>query len=954
MAKKGKLTKSKSIYTLKKQHSAVNGGIIYENDHFTIIPNDGIYDSDNGTTLFSESNFKYCVKTNLNNKKKHVRGEFLENSSDNNDVWTLENIGEHTNISSETKIVLKPNYTSLKDFAYYGSAVELVKVTIKDIILKFPGGLYYYGANAPKIIINGDVNNPRYLISNEFEIDCWTGGGLVSQETVKNPMRILAASYMNYTIGDSNSECTSPVYTPISNCYNSIIGTVDFGAGIFEVYMNGDGQKYLVVQGMGKDKTPPPYGVIIKPKQKFIDEFWNNIDDFENVLLNRNTIPSYKAIFETPYATEKGYFYDNKSYIWPTVNNDGVTPDVTSGAFQRYLSSLLSLAEYHDSYDSDNIWRMMTHESIKNLDWTHNSFDNDESDFDNTGIGAMMRIYGRQFDDIKRYADNIKTVNSISYDEKNNVPDYFLSDKIDNSGWIAQHTCPFDSIDLNEIKINNIVLYTSGKTNDYVNTTFQRRLALSSKYIQTMKGTRKGIESILGMFGYTYADENSTSATVGTYHIEEYTRTVSEGLSYSEATYLRSFNDTLYESDTVPHDMYGYPVALVKYKDEDLTEKEYLIPWFDKKTDYVYPFYFQCKGGWGKISSKEIKSSLAPTTTRINSSDMSIPIYGETQPYIKYANNIDEMLNIAAPDLYKYMVCYVLDISDIEQHYKDENGFKPNIEDCSHYFTLYSVALSTRCGYVKTNVFDCYGWKNISLSEIYNCETDDARRVLYLESLTSEFNGNNPHIGNGHYDDGEEYLEKFTNLFGDLFKNGAFEYIKEANKKEYEILANGFGFKLDNEATIDNKKCAFFKDYTSNSTLTSLNEEDFNVWNSSKYTNISFPDTLKTIENIANESQANGIINVKNLTINFNVGDNQYLKKYLQTVVFKYLEEMIPSTAILEYRFNGEPVYCKGHDNISFDNDSFTHIRTAHAYINNSDGDDIIWLNNVPIPQINE
>ena len=137
-----------------------------------------------------------------------------------------------------------------------------------------------------------------------------------------------------------------------------------------------------------------------------------------------------------PFLKKKcveGNIYKNKSYIWPTIGDTEI-PDITTGAFQGYLESLISLASFHDEYDSDNLWRIMTHESIKNLDWTFTSKKGDEekdlSDFNTTGVEAMLRIQGRQFDDIKRYADNIKNTNAITYDEKGNLPDYFLSDII--------------------------------------------------------------------------------------------------------------------------------------------------------------------------------------------------------------------------------------------------------------------------------------------------------------------------------------------------------------------------------------------------------------------------------------------------------------------------------------------------------------------------------------------
>lgn len=40
-------------------------------------------------------------------------------------------------------MILKPMYHSLGDFAYYGSAVELVRASIDDIIKRFPAELYF-------------------------------------------------------------------------------------------------------------------------------------------------------------------------------------------------------------------------------------------------------------------------------------------------------------------------------------------------------------------------------------------------------------------------------------------------------------------------------------------------------------------------------------------------------------------------------------------------------------------------------------------------------------------------------------------------------------------------------------------------------------------------------------------------------------------------------------------
>ena len=97
------------------------------------------------------------------------------------------------------------------------------------------------------------------------------------------------------------------------------------------------------------------------------------------------------------------------------------------------------------------------------------------------------------------------------------------------------------------------------------------------------------------------------------------------------------------------------------------------------------------------------------------------------------------------------------------------------------------------------------------------------------------------------------------------------------------------------------------------------------------------------------EAQANCIINLKKLTLNINTKDeatgapNKHLRKYIQDVVFKYVEPMIPSTTILEYTFDNE----KPNPNAVITPDAvgrFTSIVAGHAAMNNSNENTTIWM----------
>lgn len=845
--KKDILKKSKSFYSLKSIHSKNSKGTIYENDYVTIVNNDDIYNED--IPLFSDSIFKFRIATSENNKKRHARSNWIKPDS-GEEFWTKGDTSEGL-ISEESKIVLKPNYNSLKDFAYYGSAVELVKATINDIILRFPGGLYYYEDKyAPEIIVD---NETYYLISNECQIDCWSPN-ITSIKEGENPLRYLSYSYEDYDgilvkpfinikgncidsiIGElyintyfkDNDNSQTSVFIlssfddaselPLSNnkegdCYfindelhvwdgSEFInkGKIEYDVKLL-IYKDNEGYNHLVTDENGE-------GVIIEPKKDIIEKFWDSLDDFERVLFNRESTPLYTAIFETPYEDETGYYYVPKMYTWPIVANSQ-TPDLTTSKFKGYVESLISLAEFHDEYDSDNIWRMMTHESIKNLDWTFNRDEDEMSDIDNGRMKAMIHIQGRLYDDIKRSIDNIKYNNIISYNEKNNVPDYFLSDIVENDGWEAKNIL-INPGNTPVIKYDKTIIYTE-KDIENVNSIFLRRLALSSNYIQSMKGTRKGIEAILGMFGYYPYDGKK-----GEYEITEYIakteKKYEEFPTYDDLVCKRTEFDYV-NADENTNFMQGYPVALMD--DDNGT----LIPWYDPNEKYVGDFYFQGKGGWKKMYS------FTDSAGTVNYDKT----YGETEPYMLFIDNLIALLEIPNDKLKDGMICYVADLGET-------TGY-------THYFKLKDKLYST--------ILES-GWTSASSEE-----------ERYMESLVQNYKGNNPHTGKGDYDMGDDYLKKYEHLFREAGGN-----------------YSGVGF---GKITMleDNDKCGVVV----RRELLLCDDNEIEV---------------------QSEKESYQVINIKNMTIKFHTNDNESFKQYIKTTVMPYLEMMIPSTTIFEVLFDSE------------------------------------------------
>lgn len=756
----------------------------------------------------------------------------------------------------------------------------------------------------------------------------------------------------------------TPPPQPYTGCNNI---DAEHGNGFF-IYLDGNGKKHLLAITGSTYKNGK---VILKPKAQFIDAFWSSLDDFEKVLLDKTTNPIYKARLETPYIENYKHLYKMKTYSWPVVDEIG-TPDLTTGSFTSYISSLMKIAEYYDEYESDNLWRMMTHEAIKNLDWTFTRGNDDEfissTEIDGSRLQAMLRVESRLFDDIKRYADNIKSINTISYDERNNLPDYFLSDNVELSGFEAKDVCQFSGITSDVIYSSTTI---SGKTDEEVNCDFLRRLALSSKYIMSMKGTRRGIEAILGMFGYKNASDTQgeSSRAAGTYELDEYIAVARNFPTYDEMTSLRILAENEYPNiDNNDDMMIGYPVAVVSPATENPVY--YLVPWVDHKGEYLNNIYFQEKGGWGRVHKKEINLSISKTT-EINDEDFEFNIYSETAPYMVYVSDLNELVSLSNSRVYEGMVCYVTDISDIYTIYSAETDYNEVIggevpstassnthvvqqesdrgispppgnlvqadplRDFSHYFILKNKALSNYVGFVHTDAYHCYGWKNILLREFKNTHptTVDGLKVLYLESLELNNKGNNPHCGYGNYDDGARYIEKFNRLFGTAVDSGLYDYLKDGSpedRADYQRVVNA-GFEVESGIK-DNKKCHYFvkddggeiilgKSSSIDSSIEELHtnygigsnnfelkfigcengeNHDVSVTEGGDYSVFENPEHGKKYE----EAAAFSVINVKNFVITFHTGGNRYLEQYIKKVVLVYLNEMIPSTTILRYKFD--------------------------------------------------
>ena len=172
------------------------------------------------------------------------------------------------------------------------------------------------------------------------------------------------------------------------------------------------------------------------------------------------------------------------------------------------------MATLMDELWCDNLWKNMTHEAIQNFDWTYTKNYEEGQEEENilggTRMEGILKIWGRCYDDLKRYVDGISLKNCITYDSGSpNLANAELSDKAELLGWEVYSTKL--NRDDNMYITNNFcdeylerwydTKNIEAVSQNMVDNDFMNRLVLSSGEIFRTKGTKHAIEMTFGLFG---------------------------------------------------------------------------------------------------------------------------------------------------------------------------------------------------------------------------------------------------------------------------------------------------------------------------------------------------------------------------------------------------------------------------------------------------------------------
>lgn len=506
--------------------------------------------SNGGTPLFTMGNFS--ITTNLDPKlnKTYISPKFSE-------FLTLSdlNVSESLNqqlLADNATVLLNLDKTNLNYYALFGSLTEYVRVSLEDIIMKWPASLYLspVAQSSTGQLLNGytfddytydslnDVSSFKVdtnFIINNFEINYLENGSIIDTFNSTNDLRNLTINYQSYVIYYNNIEYPVLDFTAATTNINDYI--------------------YLVVQGnpFSSFGTNGKISYHIKPEKILTDVFFNSLPDLEYYLLSRDITPIYTAAFKYPIKSDSGLIvYVTDTVTWPV--SDGYNIDFSTTNYVDYATKLLDIANKNDLSNSNLMNRFLVSESITSFDTTPVFLSDLDKDTTGQKVNKTLQIYGRAFDEINNFISGIAFANVVTYNKQDNTPDIYLKNLARVLGWEL----------VSSVLENNLLAnYVSNKPSTYsgqsvgltpveADVELWRRLILNSPWLWKSKGTRKSIEFLLKFIG----------APLGLVNFNEYIYKADKPIDVALFQEVLELNGLDTDITNYPIDSDGYPNPL--------------------------------------------------------------------------------------------------------------------------------------------------------------------------------------------------------------------------------------------------------------------------------------------------------------------------------------------------------------------------------------------------------
>jgi hypothetical protein len=384
-----------------------------------------------------------------------------------------------------------PNFdlSQVTTFSLYGSLSKRLEVSVTKILNFFPASLdvdfIYYdlttGNTAYNISYNQIANETTFFVSvprikNPFNIDFSSAAtiNLQSREYDYSPLRNLTTEYLKYSLYLLGIEYPIQDF----NSSSSLFG------GVCEFVVTGN-------PFSGESTSVLP--LVIRPNTFYTEQtFSDAFDEVEKFLLDRLVEPAYTATFTVPVQTENGTLVDqSRAVTWPLDGQWNL--DIRTPSFDDYLAQLSEIGIQFDESKTNLVLRFFTTEAFK------------EFDTPDQKIAKVLQIYGRSFDEVKKFIDGMAFMTSVNYNVGNDIPSALLKNLALTLGWEPNMSPITDTNFLDSVYgtggTRNYLGYSRPQTPAEVNFQFYRNLILNSGYLFRSKGTRRSIEFTLRLIG---------------------------------------------------------------------------------------------------------------------------------------------------------------------------------------------------------------------------------------------------------------------------------------------------------------------------------------------------------------------------------------------------------------------------------------------------------------------
>jgi len=545
-----------------------NGNIEYRPFSPDLVGNqqtDRTINGDETTSIFTLGNFSIRV-----NNADRLGTSFTKKPF--TDFYDLTQLNVKDNIDSLIKnnvnVKLNVDYTNINNFAYFGSANEFIRVSLENIISTWPASLYVSvlnrttsGYTAENYVYDSLTNTstfsiPTESIDNKYELIYNTTGNITDTFSTENKLRNLVVNYKSYVVYYNDIE------------YKLLDFTGSKPPTDYNIYLTVEGAPFGITGSTGLFDT-----FHVKPNKLKLDEFFNGLSVFESNLLNRQIIPKYTSTFKYKQKLDNGIVINGlETLTWTT--SDGYNLDFDNSDYLNYVDKLIRISENSDNISSDLINRFLVSESITTFD-TIPRLDGTSDFSESQKMQKILRIYGREFDEVKLWIDGIKTSNRITYDKLGNAPDQIVKDLAYTMGWELSNSFINNDLLSHYVESNKTSYsgHSVGLTSQEIETEMWRRLILNTSFLFKSKGSRKAIEFFMKFIG----------SPKGLIDLNEYVYRVKDKIDMNIFYKVLEY----YELDT---DISNYSIDADGYPRLQT----------DRLSDNFK--YFQSKGGWYKES----------------------------------------------------------------------------------------------------------------------------------------------------------------------------------------------------------------------------------------------------------------------------------------------------------------------------------------------------------------